>query len=88
MRIQEIEETIRQALAPQSLMVIDESHLHRGHAGDRPYGQSHYRVVAVAEAFAGKGRVERQRMVHAALGPSVGSSIHALSLNLHAPGET
>jgi BolA protein len=85
MRGTEIETALRAALDPDCLLVIDESHLHRGHAGDRPYGQSHFRVVAVAAAFTGKSRVERQRMVYAALGPAVGESIHALSLSLAAP---
>lgn len=87
MRINEVESAIRTALQPSSLLVMDESHLHRGHAGSRPYGQSHFKVVTVSAAFEGKSRVERQRMVHAALGTSVGGSIHALSMSLLAPGQ-
>lgn len=85
MRITEVETAIRVALNPLSLLVMDESHLHRGHAGARPFGQSHYKVVAVSAAFEGKSRVERQRMVHAALGSAVGESIHALSMTLQTP---
>lgn len=85
MRITEVETAIRNALQPDSLLVMDESHLHRGHAGARPYGQSHFKVVAVSAEFEGKSRVERQRMIHAALGSAVGDSIHALSMILMTP---
>jgi len=47
-----------QAFAPQSLDVIDESHLHKGHAGARPDGETHYRVRITAEAFRGRSRIE------------------------------
>ena len=85
MRITEVETAIRSALQPDSLLVMDESHLHRGHAGARQYGQSHYKVVAVSDVFEGKSRVERQRLIHAALGSAVGDSIHALSMTLLTP---
>ena len=87
MRIDEIETAIRAAINPTSLLVIDESHLHRGHAGARPFGQSHYKVIAVAAVFEGKSRVDRQRLVHGALGAAVGDSIHALSMQLLAPSQ-
>jgi BolA family transcriptional regulator, general stress-responsive regulator len=87
MRIAEIESAVRAAINPLSLLVIDESHLHRGHAGARPFGQSHYRLVAVSDAFAGKSRVERQRLVHEALGQALGEAIHALSMTLHSAAE-
>lgn len=87
MRIAEIEQALRAALQPQSLTVIDQSHLHRGHAGDRPFGQSHYHAIVTASAFAGQNRVARQRMVYAALGTMVGNEVHALSLDLRAPDE-
>jgi BolA family transcriptional regulator, general stress-responsive regulator len=85
LRINEVETAVRAALQPVSLLVLDESHLHRGHAGARPYGQSHYKVIAVSTMFEGKSRVERQRLVHAALGSAVGDSIHALSMTLLTP---
>ncbi|MCA8929575.1 MAG: BolA family transcriptional regulator [Alphaproteobacteria bacterium] len=88
MRIAQIERLIREALAPDSVSVTDLSHLHKGHAGDRPYGQSHYHAVITAAAFAGQNRVARQRLVFAALGTMVGNEVHALSLDLRAPGET
>ena len=85
MRIAEVERRIRDAIAPESLLVLDLSHLHKGHAGDRPYGQSHYHAVITASAFAGKTRVARQRMVFAALGSLIGNEVHALSMALQAP---
>ena len=87
MRINQIEAAVRQAVQPRSLSVIDESHLHRGHAGARPYGQSHFKVIAVSNAFAGKNRVQRQQMVYRALGDAVGNEIHALSMTLQTPEE-
>jgi len=88
MRIADVEHRIRQALQPESLLVLDLSHLHKGHAGDRPYGQSHYHAVIAASAFAGKNRVARQRMVFAALGSMVGNEVHALSMEVRTPAES
>lgn len=88
MRIADVEHRIRQALQPESLLVLDLSHLHKGHAGDRPYGQSHYHAVITASAFAGKNRVARQRMVFAALGSMVGNEVHALSMEVRTPAES
>ena len=87
MRIAEVERRIRDAIRPESLLVVDMSHLHKGHAGDRPHGQSHYHAVVNASAFIGQNRVARQRMVFAALGPMVGNEVHALSMELRTPEE-
>src|SRR2546423_8355204 len=62
-----ITEKLTQAFAPESLRVLDESHQHEGHAGHRPGGQTHFRVYIVAEAFRGKSRVERHRMINTTL---------------------
>jgi BolA protein len=84
-------ETIRAkltaAFAPAALDIVDESHLHAGHAGHRPGLSTHFRVSITAAAFAGKPRVERQRMIYGALGPLMGDPIHALALTAKAPGE-
>ena len=85
MRIADIEAAIRSAFPCERILVVDESHLHRGHAGARPYGQSQYRVMVISNAFDGKSRVDRQRLVHAALGERMEEAIHALSLNLRTP---
>ena len=76
------------AFAPESLRVEDESHLHAGHAGHRPGGESHYRLYIVSEAFRGKSRIERHRMINAALSSELKERVHALAIHAQAPGET
>ena len=75
------------ALSPSSLEIVDESHHHKGHAGARPNGESHFRVEIVSDAFRGKSRIERQRLVYAALAEEMSHDIHALSLVTRAPGD-
>jgi BolA protein len=86
-----VAETIRAkltaAFAPVALEIVDESHLHAGHSGHRPGISTHFRVAIVAAAFVGKGRVDRQRLVYAALDELMGKPIHALALSAKAPGE-
>ena len=82
-----ITEKLRNAFAPESLRVEDESHHHVGHAGHRPGGETHYRVYIVSDAFRGKSRVERHRMVNAALAAELAGGIHALAIHAAAPGE-
>ena len=76
---------LAQAFAPQSLDVIDESHLHKGHAGHRPEGETHYRVRITAGAFKGKSRVAQHQMVYAALKGNMGGVLHALALTTALP---
>ena len=82
-----ITEKLTGAFAPQSLRVVDESHQHEGHAGHRPGGQTHFRVYIVSEAFEGKSRIERHRMINAALVSELAGSVHALAIHANAPGE-
>ncbi|AXS42287.1 BolA family protein [Breoghania sp. L-A4] len=82
-----IETKLREGLAPEALEVIDESHLHAGHAGAREGGESHYRVLVRAEAFAGKSRLERHRMINALLAEDLAGTVHALAIRASAPGE-
>lgn len=82
-----IEAKLTAALAPAALLVVDESHLHAGHAGSRPGGETHFRVTVVADAFAGRSRVERHRLVNAALARELAESVHALAIHAKAPGE-
>jgi len=70
------------AFAPVRLDVIDDSGRHAGHAGARPGGESHFNVVIVSDAFAGKSRVERQRLVYGVLADELAGPVHALSLTL------
>ena len=80
-------DTLTTAFAPERVEVIDKSHLHAGHAGSRPGGETHYRVRIVAEAFAGKGRIERHRMINTALAAELAGGVHALAIHASAPGE-
>ena len=75
------------AFSPKSLKITDESHLHAGHAGHRPGGESHFRVHIVSEAFKGKSRVERHRMVNALLVTELKDRIHALAIHANSPDE-
>jgi len=76
------------AFAPESLHVEDESHLHEGHGGHQPGGESHYRLYIVSEAFRGKSRLERHRMINAALSRELAGGVHALAIHAQAPGES
>ena len=80
-------EKLMVALRPTRLDVINESELHAGHRSSPGTGESHFRVLIVSADFAGKSRVERHRMVNAALAEEVGKRVHALALNAYAPGE-
>ena len=78
----EIRSRLVAAFAPSVLEVVDDSERHRGHAGFRDGGESHFNVRIRAEAFAGQSRIARHRAVHAALGPQLVARIHALSLDI------
>lgn len=85
MRVEdEIRQKISAAFAPKVLEVVDESEQHRGHAGYQEGGQSHFRVVIVADAFEPMSRIARHRAVHAALGKDLMGRIHALALDIRA----
>ena len=64
---QTITNKLSEAFVPESLEVQDESHLHEGHAGHRAGGETHFRIYIVSEAYKGKGRLERHRMINATL---------------------
>ena len=78
---------LREAFTPESLDVIDESHLHEGHSGHRPGGETHFRVYIVSDAFEGKSRIERHRMINTTLAAELAGSVHALAIKAQAPGE-
>jgi BolA protein len=82
-----IEKKLIDAFSPQSLRVEDESHHHQGHAGHRPGGETHFRVYIVSEAFNGKSRLERHRMVNQILASELNGGVHALAIHAAAPGE-
>jgi len=78
---------LTEAFRPESLRVVDESHQHQGHAGHRPGGETHFRVYIVAQAFAGKSRLERHRLVNGALAAELAGGVHALAIHATAPDE-
>ena len=82
-----IERKLTEAFGPQSLRVLDESQQHEGHAGHRLGGQTHFRVYIVADAFKGKTRIERHRMINGILSAELGGGVHALAIHAAAPGE-
>jgi BolA protein len=84
---QAITNKLRETFAPESLDVIDESHLHEGHAGHRPGGETHFRVYIVSPAFEGKSRIERHRMINSTLAAELAGSVHALAIKAQAPAE-
>ncbi len=88
MRVAEIIKLkLTEALCPIQLDITDDSHKHAGHAGSRPEGESHFSVFIVSQAFEGKSRVERQRLVYQALAEEMKQRIHALALQTLSPNE-
>lgn len=83
----EIEQLLTAAFAPTHLAVINDSAKHHGHSGDDGSGESHFTVEIESAAFAGVARLQRQRMVYAALGDIPGQRVHALAVKARAPGE-
>lgn len=75
------------ALSPVGIELIDDSEKHRGHGGYNPEGESHFTLHIVSAAFSGRSRVERQRLIYAALGDLMRDRVHALSIRASAPGE-
>jgi BolA protein len=75
------------AFAPTHLAITDDSHRHAGHSGARPGGETHFTVEITAPAFAGKSRLERQRLVYGVLADELKDQVHALALRTLAPDE-
>ena len=80
-------ERLTAALAPTKLVLEDQSHHHVGHAGHDPRGESHFALTIESPAFAGLGRVDRQRKVYTMLGELMHQRVHALTIKASAPGE-
>lgn len=78
-RVAMIRERLEHNLKPESLEIVDESHLHVGHPGARD-GRGHFRVIIVSDLFAGLPRLARHRRVYAALGELMQTEIHALNI--------
>jgi stress-induced morphogen len=82
-----IERILRDAFAPGTLAVVDDSAKHAGHAGAAPGGETHFSVLLVSAGFAGLSRVARSRAVHEALAAEFAGGLHALALTLRTPEE-
>lgn len=78
----DIKDRLKAAFSPSALDVVDDSESHRGHAGYKDGGESHFNVRIRAAAFQGQSRVARHRAVHAAIGPDLIRRIHALALDI------
>jgi len=78
-RVAAIRERIETALSPERLEIIDESHLHAGHAGAQD-GRGHFRIRIAAASLEGLGRLQRHRRIYAAVGELMETDIHALSI--------
>lgn len=81
-----IEQTIRtkvtDALAPQSLELLNESHMHAG-----PAVNSHFNLTLVSDQFEGKRPVARHQMIYKVLADEMAGEVHALALHLFTPQE-
>ncbi|MGD9668474.1 MAG: BolA family protein [Hyphomicrobiaceae bacterium] len=84
---QSMREKLMMGLKPTRLDIINESELHAGHRNSPGTGESHFRILVVSDAFAGKSRVERHRLVNELLSDELAGRIHALALKAYAPGE-
>ncbi len=82
-----IDSKLRAAFEPVRLAIEDESSKHHGHAGWREGGETHFRVEIVSQAFEGKTRVARQRLVYAALKDELDAGLHALAMETLTPAE-
>ena len=78
---------LNSALSPTRIELVDDSERHRGHGGYNPAGESHFTLRVESAAFAGKSRVDRQRMIYAALGDLMEGRVHALSIRATAAGD-
>ncbi len=84
---QEMQRLLEAAFAPTHLDVINDSASHAGHMGDDGTGESHFTIEIESPAFAGVSRLQRQRLVNAALGDIPGQRVHAIAIKARAPGE-
>ena len=84
---QRIREKLMVKLEPIRLDVVNESHMHAGHAGDNGTGQTHFRVLVVSNAFRGLSRIARHRLVNEAVADEIRDGVHALAIKAAAPGE-
>jgi BolA family transcriptional regulator, general stress-responsive regulator len=82
-----MQDKLTAALSPTVLELADDSHQHQGHGGWREGGETHFSLYIVSQAFEGKSRVERQRMVYAVLAEELAGQVHALQIKALAPSQ-
>jgi stress-induced morphogen len=82
-----IDNKLRARFTPARLSIEDESSQHRGHAGYREGGETHFRVEIVSAVFEGESRVSRQRLVYETLTDEFAAGLHALALTTLTPAE-
>lgn len=87
-RVRMIQERLQEALEPIHLSVIDDSHLHENHPEAKKNGGGHFSIEIISEQFTEKSAIERHRMIYVALGDTMGTDIHALSINAKTPEES
>lgn len=81
----EMKQLLTEAFAPSQLEIINDSAKHSGHSGDDGSGESHFTIVIESAKFSGVSRLQRQRMINAALGDIPGERVHALAIKASAP---
>lgn len=86
LRQRKIEQKLQQALSPESLDVVDDSHKHAGHAGAKG-GAGHYDITIVSDMFEGEDTLSRHRMIYKALDDMMPREIHALMIKALTPDE-
>jgi BolA protein len=79
---------LNSALSPTRIELVDESEQHRGHGGYNPEGESHFELRIESPVFVGKNRIDRQRLIYAALGDLMRERVHALAIRATTPGES
>ena len=88
---QRISAKLLQNFSPAALEVIDESHQHAGHmlhpGGVEPRGETHFRVKVASQAFVGKSRIERHRIINGLLAQELANGVHALAIVARTPDE-
>lgn len=84
---QRLRTKLERALQPQELEIVDQSDLHRGHGGYHPQGESHFKVIVVAQAFNRSSTLQRHRQIYSLLAEELAGRVHALSITALTPQE-
>lgn len=87
MTVQQIQDKLTEALTPDQIEVIDNSHAHAGHAGAQS-GGGHYQVIIVSKQFEGRSMVQRHQLIYETLGDMMKTQIHALGIDALTPLES